>query len=162
MLDLGLLYAFVHAGHNILADDGVGGEAGLHIRHKALFEVQQIKHIAHLHQHVKFILRHDLAELAVARSAFHGLVIPGLLDGSQLGRGQVADVCLVGAVVEHIFIGTKVRRELYEVLGVWVYDTLCGLGRTVVDHHIRRVRQNIAGSLDNTIHSFYTIHLFNL
>ncbi|MPN45525.1 hypothetical protein SDC9_193092 [bioreactor metagenome] len=161
VFDFGKLHALAHPGGNILTDDGVAQEAGFHIRHKALFQMQQVKHITYLHEHIEFILGHDFAELAIPQAVLQRLVIPRLVNGAQFCRRHVADVGLVGRIVERVAIGTNVLRELEKILGFGVHDAFGCLGRSVVDNHIRRVGQDITGPLDHTVHSFCTIHLKN-
>jgi len=154
VLDLRQLQALMDPGCDVLGNDRVGGEPELHILHKALFQVQQVEYVAHLHEHVEFILRHDLAELAVTGAFRQGLVIPGLGDGAQLCGGHVADIGLVGGVFEGVLIAADMVRQLNKVFGIGVDDALGGLGRAIVDHHIRRMGQDIAGAFDYAIHSF--------
>ena len=65
VLDLRQIQAIVDPRNDIFRYHRVCNEPGLYILHKPLLQVQQVEYVAHLHEHVEFILRHDLAELAV-------------------------------------------------------------------------------------------------
>ena len=154
VLDLRQIQAIVDPRNDIFRYHRVCNEPGLYILYKALFQVQQVEYITHLHEHVKLILRHDLAKLAITGAFCQRLIVPGLGNGAQLGGGHVANIGLVRGILEGIFIAADMVRQLNKVFGIGVDDALGGLGRAIVDHHIRRMGQDIAGAFDYAIHSF--------
>ena len=153
-LDLSLLgLRLGDAGHDGLVDQGVRSELAAVGGGKAGFQLDEVEHVAGLHQQQKLLLRHHLAESAVAVADIAGLVAPGLGNGGQLIRGLVADVDLIGPVGENLIERADVVRQLLEVFALGVDDALGRLGGAVVEHHIGCVRQDVAGALDHCFHS---------
>ena len=153
-LDLSLLgLRLGDTGHDGLVDEGVGLELAAVSGDKVCIQLDKVEHVARLHQQQELLLRHHLAELAVAVVDIAGLVAPGLGNGGQIIGGLVADVDLVGPIREHLIERADVARQLLEILAVGVDDTLGRLGGTIVKHHIGCVRQNVAGALDHCFHS---------
>ena len=153
-LDLSLLgLRFGNAGHDGLINEGVGLELAAMSGDKVRVQLDEVEHVARLHQQQELLLRHHLAELTVTVVDIAGLVAPGLGNGGQVIGGLVADVDLVGPIRENLIERADVARQLLEILAVGVDDALGRLGGTIVKHHIGCVRQNVAGALDHCFHS---------
>ena len=150
MLHGGKLHALGNAGKDALVQDLVLLQRGLVGGHKLPVQLDQVKHIAGLHQQQELFLGHHLAELAVAGIDLAGLVVPGLGDLRQLVGGLVADVDLVGPIGQRLVKGADMSGQLLQIFALRVHDALRGLGGAVPQDHIGGVGQNIAGALDYT------------
>ncbi|KAF5051682.1 hypothetical protein DSECCO2_416580 [anaerobic digester metagenome] len=149
------VHTVVDPGHDRLVHQGVGGKSRLVRCHKVLVQFYQIKHVAALHQQQKFLLRHDLSELAVPRVHVADLVVPRLLHGGKLVGRFVANVHLIGPIGEGLFKAAEVTGQLLEVFAVGIDDPLGGLRGAVAQHHIGRMDQNVARAFDDTLHEKY-------
>ena len=153
-LDLSLLgLCFGNAGHDALIDQGVRGKLAAVGGDKVRVQLDEVEHVARLHQQQELLLRHHLAELTVTVVDIAGLVAPRLGNGCQVIGGLVADVDLVGPIRENLIERADMARQLLEILAVGVDDTLGRLGGTIVKHHIGCVCQNVTGALDHCFHS---------
>ena len=117
-----------------------------------LVQLDQVKHVAGLHQQQELFLGHDLAELAVAGLDVALLVIPGLGHGGQLVGGLVSNIDLVGPIGQRLVERTDVVGQFLQIFAFGVDDALGSLGGAVVQHHIGGMGQNVARAFDYTFH----------
>ena len=148
------LYAVGYAGHDGFVNEGVFRKLRLVLRYEILFQLDQVKHVAGLHEKEELFLGHHLAELAEAAVAGACLVAPGLGYFRQLIGGNVADVDLIGIVGKHVLKAPYMAGQLLEVFAFGVHYALGGLGGAVMNDHIRSMYQNIACSFDYAFHLF--------
>ena len=152
VLDLSGVHAVVQAGGHGLVEQGVLHDGGLVLGHEGGLQLHDVEAVADLHQEQELLLGHDLAVLAVTVGGGALQVHPSGALLRQLGGGVVADVGLVGPVSQHVLVAAQVLGQLLQVLAVGIDHALSGLGGAVVDDHVGGMNQNIAGSLDNTVH----------
>ena len=156
VLNLAQLNTVFDLGDHVLGVQRMGFSLGFDSGDKGFLQVAQIKHVADLHQHQEFILGHDFTVFAIAVADRGLFVVPGLLIGSQLIGGHVADVGLVGHISEDFLVGTQMLGNLFQVLGIGVDNLFSGLGGAVLHHHIRGECQDITRAFNNTVHWLIT------
>ena len=154
--DVVLIDAVLDHGHDVLGDDGVSSQLCLVSRYEVLVQTDQVECVAYLHEQDELGLGHDLAELAVS-GALNGLAlfIPGLAESGQVLDGHVADVGLVGSIVDYLLVGSHVRSDLLEVIGIGVYDLFSGLSSAVIHDHAGDVDEDITGASDYAVAHYY-------
>ena len=152
------LHAVLYAFNEILGDDLVGSEGVLGCGNKAGLEVNEVEHVGHLHEQIEFVLRHHLTELTVTIVHVASLVKPGEFNFLELIGGLVANVNLVGPVLQHLIPRADVLRERLEILALGIDHALGGLSGAVFDHHVGGVDQHVAGAFDNAFHVYLHIH----
>ncbi len=151
-LHLGAVNAFGHLGDNARVHHGVGGQFRFGRAHELFVQIDQLEYVADLHQHQELVLRHNLAEFAIALRILPVFPDPGLLLRGQLFRRHVADIRLVGHISHNIFIRAEMLGQLLQIFGFRVDDHFCGLCSAGVQHHVRRMHQHIACAFDNAVH----------
>ena len=104
----------------------------LHRLSKALFQRHQLKHVADVHDSVKFVLRDDQAKGPVLLGRFPLFVVVRKLRAAQLLVGGVAYVYLVGNIGEHIPVFPQMSGQFLQVPGAGVHNPLRSLGRAVI------------------------------
>ena len=140
------------AGQDGVVDDLVGFQSGLVGGHERLVQLDQVEHVAGLHQQQELFLGHHLAELTVTGVDIALLVIPGLSHSGQLIGSLVADIDLVGPISQSLVESTQMVGQFLQIFAFGVNDALGSLGGTVVQHHVGGMGQDVAGAFDNTFH----------
>ena len=151
-LDLGVIRRRGDTGDDGLVNQRVGSELILGGLDELAINLDEVEDVAGSHEEGELVLGHNLAELAVAVAAAAILVIPRERELVQILGHLVANVNLIGQVVQSLVIGAQVVRQLLQVIAARVDDALGSLSGAVPDDHIGRVRQNKAGTLDDALH----------
>ena len=141
--ELGVL---VQHSHLLVREHAVRSELFLYGSRKTGLEFDQVECVADLHESVVLILRHDLAVLPGPVRDVCRLVIPWEFDRLELLIVDISDICLVRRISDDILEASQVLRKLLEILSVRIDYALCYLSRSVMDDHVRRICQSIAGA----------------
>ena len=138
-----------HALDDRLRDDGVLRQLGADGLRKTLLQPDELELVARGDQPKELVLRHDLAELAVALRIAQTILGPGGLGRLELLVAQAADVGLVGGVVQGLFISLEMLGQSVDVL--LLLAAVAGFvgGAAVVTPRLGRVVQTISIAFDS-------------
>ena len=138
-----------HALDDRLRDDGVLRQLGADGLRKTLLQPDELELVAGGDQPQELVLRHDLAELAVALCVAQAVLGPGGLGLLERLVAQAADVGLVGSIVQGLLVGLKVLGQSFDVL--LLLAAVAGFvgGAAVVAPRLGRVVQTIGIALDS-------------
>jgi hypothetical protein len=122
------------------------GESWAYPGDKAFFKQNQIKNVTRLHQQIKFILRHYLAEPAETLRFPQWLVVPCFPCRYHVPGTFVADKNLIWQVFDRFLKAAKKLRQLNKIIRGRVYNPLGRLGSPSMNQHIRRMDKHKRGT----------------
>ena len=160
MLHHRLLHALGNAGQDGVVHDLVLLQSRLVGGDKLLVQLDQIEHVAGLHQQQELFLGHHLTELTVTGVDVARLVVPRLGNFGQLIGGLVADIDLVGPIGQSLVKAAQMVGQLLQIFTFGVDDALGSLGSAIVQHHVGGMGQNVTRAFDNTFHFVHDLSKF--